>query len=336
MQRKFLNIIGYIVGLISIVVWLFLIGKLDGGIGSTSQNMNSEVMEILNKENQSKGEESISGVIYNGSYLIKDNYYYEYIIVDCEYQKKASKNPKFLENTSYSNLSLINENSVLGEIFKTIGRNNYNIVFKYSCKDGSNEFKVSYEFINGIFVPIFEIDDLIKSNIQNVQFILNDDFVEISKDYWDKELYKEDFSEFVDQTGVLNLKLQEIGLIAKDLFTNDDILFYAKNDFSAILTIETSGISFEEVVKYEDEMCNQTQKMFQDVGKILYFNCGIEEINGFNYFISETKREIELDLNYNQYIYSNQYWREVNGSTYHITINSESGLKIQDVLLTVK
>ena len=302
----------------------------------TSQNISLEVTEIINNDNQSKGEEFVSGVIYNGAYVVENNYYYEYNIVDCEYQKKASKNPKFLENVSYSQLSILNENSALGEIYNTIGRNNYNIVFKYSCKDGSNEFKLSYEFTNGLFSPIFKIDDLIKSNSKNVKFLLDENFIKITSDYWDREMYEEDFKDLSYQTDVLDLKLQEIESITKDLFTNEDILFYVKNDFSAILTIETSGLSFEEAVKYEDEMCSNTQKMIQDFGKVLYFNCGIEEINGFNYFISETKREIELDLNYNQYNWSNQYWREVNGSTYHITINSESGLKIQDVLLTVK
>ena len=302
----------------------------------TSQNISLEVTEIINNDNQSKGEEFVSGVIYNGAYVVENNYYYEYNIVDCEYQKKASKNPKFLENVSYSQLSILNENSALGEIYNTIGRNNYNIVFKYSCKDGSNEFKLSYEFTNGLFSPIFKIDDLIKSNSKNVKFLLDENFIKITSDYWDREMYEEDFKDLSYQTDVLDLKLQEIESITKDLFTNEDILFYVKNDFSAILTIETSGLSFEEAVKYEDEMCSNTQKMIQDIGKILYFNCGIEEINGFNYFISEIKSEIELDLNYNQYNWSNQYWREVNGSTYHITINSESGLKIQDVLLTVK
>jgi len=302
----------------------------------TSQNISLEVTEIINNDNQSKGEEFVSGVIYNGAYVVENNYYYEYNIVDCEYQKKASKNPKFLENVSYSQLSILNENSALGEIYNTIGRNNYNIVFKYSCKDGSNEFKLSYEFTNGLFSPIFKIDDLIKSNSKNVKFLLDENFIKITSDYWDREMYEEDFKDLSYQTDVLDLKLQEIESITKDLFTNEDILFYVKNDFSAILTIETSGLSFEEAVKYEDEMCSNTQKMIQDFGKILYFNCGIEEINGFNYFISEIKSEIELDLNYNQYSWSNQYWREVNGSTYHITINSESGLKIQDVLLTVK
>ena len=302
----------------------------------TSQNISPDVQEIINNDNQSKGEEFVSGVIFNGAYVIENNYYYEYNIVDCEYQKKASKNPKFLENISYSQLSILNENSALGEIYNTIGRNNYNIVFKYSCKDGSNEFKLSYEFTNGLFSPIFKIDDLIKSNSKNVKFLLDENFIKITSDYWDREMYKEDFKDLSYQTDVLDLKLQEIESITKDLFTNEDVLFYVKNDFSAILTIETSGLSFEEAVKYEDEMCSNTQKMIQDFGKILYFNCGIEEINGFNYFISEIKSEIELDLNYNQYNWSNQYWREVNGSTYHITINSESGLKIQDVLLTVK
>ena len=302
----------------------------------TSQNISLEVTEIINNDNQSKGEEFVSGVIYNGAYVVENNYYYEYNIVDCEYQKKASKNPKFLENVSYSQLSILNENSALGEIYNTIGRNNYNIVFKYSCKDGSNEFKLSYEFTNGLFSPIFKIDDLIKSNSKNVKFLLDENFIKITSDYWDREMYEEDFKDLSYQTDVLDLKLQEIESITKDLFTNEDILFYVKNDLSAILTIETSGLSFEEAVKYEDEMCSNTQKMIQDIGKILYFNCGIEEINGFNYFISEIKSEIELDLNYNQYSWSNQYWREVNGSTYHITINSESGLKIQDVLLTVK
>ena len=302
----------------------------------TSQNISPDVQEIINNDNQSKGEEFVSGVIFNGAYVIENNYYYEYNIVDCEYQKKASKNPKFLENISYSQLSILNENSALGEIYNTIGRNNYNIVFKYSCKDGSNEFKLSYEFTNGLFSPIFKIDDLIKSNSKNVKFLLDENFIKITSDYWDREMYEEDFKDLSYQTDVLDLKLQEIESITKDLFTNEDILFYVKNDLSAILTIETSGLSFEEAVKYEDEMCSNTQKMIQDIGKILYFNCGIEEINGFNYFISEIKSEIELDLNYNQYNWSNQYWREVNGSTYHITINSESGLKIQDVLLTVK
>jgi len=302
----------------------------------TSQNISLEVTEIINNDNQSKGEEFVSGVIYNGAYVVENNYYYEYNIVDCEYQKKASKNPKFLENVSYSQLSILNENSALGEIYNTIGRNNYNIVFKYSCKDGSNEFKLSYEFTKGLFSPIFKIDDLIKSNSKNVKFLLDENFIKITSDYWDREMYEEDFKDLSYQTDVLDLKLQEIESITKDLFTNEDILFYVKNDLSAILTIETSGLSFEEAVKYEDEMCSNTQKMIQDFGKILYFNCGIEEINGFNYFISEIKSEIELDLNYNQYSWSNQYWREVNGSTYHITINSESGLKIQDVLLTVK
>tara|TARA_B110000238_G_C16042504_1_gene402476 strand:+ start:41 stop:997 length:957 start_codon:yes stop_codon:yes gene_type:complete len=302
----------------------------------TSQNISLEVTEIINNDNQSKGEEFVSGVIYNGAYVVENNYYYEYNIVDCEYQKKASKNPKFLENVSYSQLSILNENSALGEIYNTIGRNNYNIVFKYSCKDGSNEFKLSYEFTNGLFSPIFKIDDLIKSNSKNVKFLLDENFIKITSDYWDREMYKEDFKDLSYQTDVLDLKLQEIESITKDLFTNEDILFYVKNDFSAILTIETSGLSFEEAVKYEDEMCSNTQKMIQDFGKILYFNCGIEEINGFNYFISEIKSEIELDLNYNQYSWSNQYWREVNGSTYHITINSESGLKIQDVLIDIR
>lgn len=302
----------------------------------TSQNISLEVTEIINNDNQSKGEEFVSGVIYNGAYVVENNYYYEYNIVDCEYQKKASKNPKFLENISYSQLSILNENSALGEIYNTIGRNNYNIVFKYSCKDGSNEFKLSYEFTNGLFSPIFKIDDLIKSNSKNVKFLLDENFIKITSDYWDREMYKEDFKDLSYQTDVLDLKLQEIESITKDLFTNEDILFYVKNDLSAILTIETSGLSFEEAVKYEDEMCSNTQKMFQDFGKILYFNCGIEEINGFNYFISEIKSEIELDLNYNQYNWSNQYWREVNGSTYHITINSESGLKIQDVLIDIR
>jgi len=302
----------------------------------TSQNISPDVQEIINNDNQSKGEEFVSGVIFNGAYVIENNYYYEYNIVDCEYQKKASKNPKFLENISYSQLSILNENSALGEIYNTIGRNNYNIVFKYSCKDGSNEFKLSYEFTKGLFSPIFKIDDLIKSNSKNVKFLLDENFIKITSDYWDREMYEEDFKDLSYQTDVLDLKLQEIESITKDLFTNEDILFYVKNDLSAILTIETSGLSFEEAVKYEDEMCSNTQKMIQDIGKILYFNCGIEEINGFNYFISEIKSEIELDLNYNQYNWSNQYWREVNGSTYHITINSESGLKIQDVLLTVK
>lgn len=302
----------------------------------TSQNISLEVTEIINNDNQSKGEEFVSGVIYNGAYVVENNYYYEYNIVDCEYQKKASKNPKFLENVSYSQLSILNENSALGEIYNTIGRNNYNIVFKYSCKDGSNEFKLSYEFTNGLFSPIFKIDDLIKSNSKNVKFLLDENFIKITSDYWDREMYKEDFKDLSYQTDVLDLKLQEIESITKDLFTNEDVLFYVKNDFSAILTIETSGLSFEEAVKYEDEMCSNTQKMLQDFGKILYFNCGIEEINGFNYFISEIKSEIELDLNYNQYNWSNQYWREVNGSTYHITINSESGLKIQDVLIDIR
>jgi hypothetical protein len=302
----------------------------------TSQNISLEVTEIINNDNQSKGEEFVSGVIYNGAYVVENNYYYEYNIVDCEYQKKASKNPKFLENISYSQLSILNENSALGEIYNTIGRNNYNIVFKYSCKDGSNEFKLSYEFTNGLFSPIFKIDDLIKSNSKNVKFLLDENFIKITSDYWDREMYKEDFKDLSYQTDVLDLKLQEIESITKDLFTNEDILFYVKNDLSAILTIETSGLSFEEAVKYEDEMCSNTQKMIQDIGKILYFNCGIEEINGFNYFISEIKSEIELDLNYNQYNWSNQYWREVNGSTYHITINSESGLKIQDVLIDIR
>tara|TARA_B110000261_G_C13038039_1_gene339128 strand:+ start:100 stop:1056 length:957 start_codon:yes stop_codon:yes gene_type:complete len=302
----------------------------------TSQNISLEVTEIINNDNQSKGEEFVSGVIYNGAYVVENNYYYEYNIVDCEYQKKASKNPKFLENVSYSQLSILNENSALGEIYNTIGRNNYNIVFKYSCKDGSNEFKLSYEFTNGLFSPIFKIDDLIKSNSKNVKFLLDENFIKITSDYWDREMYKEDFKDLSYQTDVLDLKLQEIESITKDLFTNEDILFYVKNDLSAILTIETSGLSFEEAVKYEDEMCSNTQKMLQDFGKILYFNCGIEEINGFNYFISEIKSEIELDLNYNQYNWSNQYWREVNGSTYHITINSESGLKIQDVLIDIR
>ena len=302
----------------------------------TSQNISPDVQEIINNDNQSKGEEFVSGVIFNGAYVIENNYYYEYNIVDCEYQKKASKNPKFLENVSYSQLSILNENSALGEIYNTIGRNNYNIVFKYSCKDGSNEFKLSYEFTKGLFSPIFKIDDLIKSNSKNVKFLLDENFIKITSDYWDREMYEEDFKDLSYQTDVLDLKLQEIESITKDLFTNEDILFYVKNDLSAILTIETSGLSFEEAVKYEDEMCSNTQKMIQDFGKVLYFNCGIEEINGFNYFISEIKSEIELDLNYNQYSWSNQYWREVNGSTYHITINSESGLKIQDVLIDIR
>ena len=35
MDKKKLNIIGYLVGSISIVAWLFLIGKLDRGIGGS-------------------------------------------------------------------------------------------------------------------------------------------------------------------------------------------------------------------------------------------------------------------------------------------------------------
>ena len=301
-----------------------------------SQNISPDIQEIINNDNQSKGEEFVPGVIYNGAYLIKNNYYYEYNIVDCEYQKKVSKDSKFLENVSNSTLYNLNENSAVKENFKTIGENNYNIIFKYSCKDGSNEFKLSYEFTKGQFTPIFKINDLIKSNSKNVQFLLDKNFIKITSDYWDREMYEEDFKDFLYQTDVLDIKLQEIQSITKDLFTNENILFYVKNDFSAIVTIETSGISYAEAVKYENEMCSQTEKMLQDVGETLFFNCGIQQINGFNYFISEIKSEIDLDLNYNQYNWSNQYWREVNGSTYHITINSENGLKIQDVLLSVK
>ena len=43
--------------------------------------------------------------------------------------------------------------------------------------------------------------------------------------------------------------------------------------------------------------------------------------------MAEVKTEIELDLNHTPYEWSNQYWIVVNGSTYHITINSVSGFK---------
>jgi hypothetical protein len=304
-------------------------------LSSISQNINSEVVEILNNDNQSKGEEFVTGVIYNRAYVIENNYYYEYTIVDCEYQKKASKNPKFLETVSTASLYNLNENSELRGNYKIIGRNNYDIVLKYSCENGSNEFMLSYKFTNGAFTPNFDIEDLILSNIQNVQFILNDDFIQITSDYWDRELYKDDFLELVDQTDVLSLKLKEIEMITNDLFTNKDILFYVKNDVSAIITIEKSGLSFESAAQYKEELCSQQQKMFQDFGKILYFNCGIEEINGYDYFMSEVKTEIELDINSTPYEWSNQYWTDINGEVYHITINSTSGLKIQDVLVEI-
>jgi hypothetical protein len=301
-----------------------------------SQNVSSEILEMLVNDNQSKGEEFVPGLIYNGAYLIEDNYYYEYKVIDCEYQQKASKNPEFLENASNASIYNLNENPESKELYKTIGKNSYNIVFKYSCKDGSNEFKLSYEFANGMFNPIFEIDELIKSNIQNVHFVFNDDFIKISKDYWKKELYKEDFSEILDQTDVLNLKLQELEAITNDLFTNDNILFYVKNDFGALITIEKSGISFEFARTHKEELCKQQKKIFLDIGEIINFNCEIDKINGRNYFITEAKTKIVLELNYTPFEWSNQYWTDVRGDVYHITINSTSGLKINDVLIAVK
>ena len=303
---------------------------------SMSQNISSEILEILNNDNQSKGEEFVTGVIYNGAYVIENNYYYEYTIVDCEYQKKVRKNPKFLENMSNASVYNLNENPQLTANYKIIGRNNYDIIFKYSCEDGSNEFELSYKFTNGTFSPNFDVEDLILSNSQNLKFVLDNDFIQITSDYWDRELYKDDFSEILDQTDVLNLKLKEIEMISNDLFTNKDILFYVKNDVSSLISIEKSGLSFESAAQYKLELCSQQQKLFQDMGKILYFSCGIEEINGYDYFMSEVKTEIELDLNYTPYEWSNQYWIDVNGATYHITINSVSGFKIQDVLIDIR
>ena len=303
---------------------------------SISQNISSEIVESLNNDNQSKGEEFVKGVIYNGAYIIENNYYYGYTIVDCEYQKKASKNPKFLENVSNASLYNLNENPELTGNYKIIGRNDYDIIFKYSCEDGSNEFKLSYKFTNGAFSPNFDVEDLILSNRQNLKFVLDDYFIQVTSDYWDRELYKDDFSEYLDQTDVLSLKLKEIEMITNDLFTNKDILFYVNNDLSAMVTIEKSGLPFESAAQYKEKLCSQTQKIFQDIGKILYFNCGIEEINGYDYFMAEVKTEIELDLNNTPYEWSNQYWIVVNGSTYHITINSVSGFKIKDVLIDIR
>jgi hypothetical protein len=301
-----------------------------------SQNISSEIVESLNNDNQSKGEEFVKGVIYNGAYIIENNYYYGYTIVDCEYQKKKKKNPKFLENVSNASLYNLNENPELTGNYKIIGRNDYDIIFKYSCEDGSNEFKLSYKFSNGAFSPNFDVEDLILSNRQNLKFILDDYFIQITSDYWDRELYKDDFSEYLDQTDVLSLKLKEIEMITNDLFTNKDILFYVNNDLSAMVTIEKSGLPFEYAVQYKEKLCSQTKKIFQDIGKILYFNCGIEKINGYDYFMAEVKTEIELDLNNTPYEWSNQYWIGVNGSTYHITINSVSGFKIKDVLIDIR
>tara|TARA_B100000963_G_scaffold358663_1_gene383835 strand:- start:1159 stop:1740 length:582 start_codon:yes stop_codon:yes gene_type:complete len=177
------------------------------------------------------------------------------------------------------------------------------------------------------------------SNCQNPEFYLNKSFVQITSDYWNKKAYKDDFKKGLDETDVLNLKLQEIELISNDLFSNKDILFYVKNDVSAIVTIEKSKLPYEGLTSNQDfqrELCNYNKKMSEDMGELMYYYCGTKKINDYLYFVTEMKSKTDLDLNYDWYEWSNQYWREIKGTTYHIAINSNDGLSIQDVLIKIE
>ena len=171
------------------------------------------------------------------------------------------------------------------------------------------------------------------SSLFKKKFTIDNSFIQITIDYWDKKLYSKNFTAANKQFPQdIKFKLGQIKKISDELFLNENTLVYLKNDLSAILVIEKSKLPFKMQEKYEKTLCSKYKNMAESFNQILSYNCGIREINGFKFFINELKSIENKGLNLQLYKWSNQYWTESNNFNYHITINSDMGLKFNDII----
>lgn len=189
-------------------------------------------------------------------------------------------------------------------------------------------------FLNSFYSMSQNID--INEFVKNNLVIDNDNnFIEIKKieDLIDKKGYIKNFLNVSKQFPQdLTFRPNQIKKIAKDLFLNQNTLLYLKNDLSAMLLFEKSSLPFKMQKKYEKILCTKTKNLYESFAQVLSHNCGVREINDFKYFISEVKLIEDKGLDLGLYKWSNQYWTEIDGFNCHITIHSDIGLKVEDVL----
>ena len=117
----------------------------------TSCNRELTIYEILDETNSSSGEMLDEMTQFDGAYIIGDNFYYNYTILNsypfCENLKERKE---FLGAVTRRLMKQsLDETINVTPIFKSIGELGYNVIFKYKCEGGIDLTEVEYEYVGG-------------------------------------------------------------------------------------------------------------------------------------------------------------------------------------------
>ena len=161
-------------------------------------------------------------------------------------------------------------------------------------------------------------------------FVLDKDFLKVSSDIVDKTSYIDDFKKVTkwSRDYILNL--------VNNVVQNNNVLFYVdKKDFRNLITIEKSELQYSFITNNEKLFSNSLKNEIQKSGNLLYFDSGQNYFKSYNYFYVETNLEIKENLIQDLPNWSNQYWININNITYHLSVNSSNGLRIENVLIEI-
>ena len=105
------------------------------------------INNILKRNNESTGRMVSKETKFLGAFIINDNFYYKYSVNTCE------ESLTDFEKRLFEKLMVENLNSSINtlEEFKTLGENDYNIIFQYICDNGNMITDIKYKFVNGSF-----------------------------------------------------------------------------------------------------------------------------------------------------------------------------------------
>ena len=166
---------------------------------------------------------------------------------------------------------------------------------------------------------------------QSPSFIISEDFVQVSAKFFEKENYMNDFKK------VSKWSSDDILSLANSVLENKDVLFYVnKNNFKNIITIERSKILYTYIINNKEVLSKEVINFNKELGELLYSDYGEKKFNDYFYFYFESNVKIREDLIQNLPNWGNQYWISIDNITYHISIKSVNGLRIEDVLIEIK
>jgi hypothetical protein len=114
---------------------------------SFGQEKSTSIKRIIERNNLLSGSILDQATMFKNSYIMDDNFYYEYSMNNCKSDQTEFQNKVFEKIAS--NMLKNNINSI--EEYIIIGDNGYNIIFKYKCDDGRSITEINFEFTNGKF-----------------------------------------------------------------------------------------------------------------------------------------------------------------------------------------